>query len=708
MSLLSELVTRIVADNSQFNRETLRSEKRIESFGKRMKRLEGQLRTTGRRLTTFVTLPIIGISTAMVKAASSMTESLNAVNVVFGESGKVITDWSRTAAGQVGLSAVEINKAATEIGALLINMGVAADDAAQEAIQLTRRAADMASVFDTDVKDALNAVVSGLQGQSRPLRRYAVNLLDTSVQAHALANGIADGTAELTEQEKLLGRISLLYEQTAVTEGDFEKTNDTFANSLRTLGAQLSNIGVTLGEHLIPTLTDFITTLRTLVTGFESLGPAGQRAILIMGGIAAAAGPLILAMITLRAAVGGVGAALVTLAAAGAAFGVYTALKQHAAAAAQAQFALNEQLIQFRRITNEDIRATIDALQKQIAANESAIADLGTVTAASSREAQRQLHQYTEGIREAREQIEILEAKLRTTALTPPSLGGGDDENPYAVLDEQSEDFYDREIARLNRDREIRDRLLRDRIAAEADANRQILEDAEAAAAAQIALERQRFDALLDGIRRIGASIGDVFSGVAERRLQESTRSAREELAQLEELGELTEEQAARKKELQEEIDAAQRQFQREEAKRQKAFAIFDAIIGTAAAIVQSLRVDPFGILAAINAAIGAAQIAAIAAQPLPELATGGVYSGRAVVGEGGGAELALPLTDYRALTQITDAFHRALDLQAQSQSGGGGDFTGDVILDGERVGKVMGRLARNGQMLIAQRAIVR
>ena len=66
----------------------------------------------------------------------------------------------------------------------------------------------------------------------------------------------------------------------------------------------------------------------------------------------------------------------------------------------------------------------------------------------------------------------------------------------------------------------------------------------------------------------------------------------------------------------------------REEAKRQKAAAVFGAIISTALAIIRMLA-DPGGIVGAVMAVLagitGALQIAAIAAQPLPSLAKGGV-----------------------------------------------------------------------------------
>lgn len=69
-------------------------------------------------------------------------------------------------------------------------------------------------------------------------------------------------------------------------------------------------------------------------------------------------------------------------------------------------------------------------------------------------------------------------------------------------------------------------------------------------------------------------------------------------------------------------------EMQRQQAIREKALNIFNAVLSTAAAIIGFLS-DPGGIagvaLSAMAGVTGAAQVAAIAAQPLPHLASGGV-----------------------------------------------------------------------------------
>lgn len=77
------------------------------------------------------------------------------------------------------------------------------------------------------------------------------------------------------------------------------------------------------------------------------------------------------------------------------------------------------------------------------------------------------------------------------------------------------------------------------------------------------------------------------------------------------------------------ETDAKREEMERKQAKRQKELAIFDAVTSTAVAVVSALGSKPWGpwniALAALVGALGAVQIATIAAAPLPGFETGGL-----------------------------------------------------------------------------------
>ena len=90
--------------------------------------------------------------------------------------------------------------------------------------------------------------------------------------------------------------------------------------------------------------------------------------------------------------------------------------------------------------------------------------------------------------------------------------------------------------------------------------------------------------------------------------------------------GKISQEQYnARTSQLDADLEKKKTEIAKKQAKRDKAQSIFSAIISTAAAIAQALPNIPLSIIAGI---MGAAQIAVIASQPLPEYAKGGLTDG--------------------------------------------------------------------------------
>lgn len=189
-----------------------------------------------------------------VSAASDLGESLNAVNVVFKDSAQTILDWGKNNANQFGLSQREFNQMATPLGAMLKNTGMDMKDVAKNTISLTERAADMASVFNTDVGDALTAIQAALRGESDPIEKYGVSLNAAAVEARALADTGKDSAKALTDQEKAAARLSLLFEQTAAVAGDFRNTSDGLANSQRIQAARTEELQAKIGTKLIPVM----------------------------------------------------------------------------------------------------------------------------------------------------------------------------------------------------------------------------------------------------------------------------------------------------------------------------------------------------------------------------------------------------------------------------------------------------------------------
>ena len=141
---------------------------------------------------------ITGFAIASVKAASTLEESMNAVNVVFADGARTIHEFGKDSARSVGMSTAAFNQMATVTGALLKDVGLPMTEVAGMTSELAVRAADMASVFDTDVSDAMSAINQALRGETEAIRRYAGDVTDATLQTHLLSQGIKTQVSEMT------------------------------------------------------------------------------------------------------------------------------------------------------------------------------------------------------------------------------------------------------------------------------------------------------------------------------------------------------------------------------------------------------------------------------------------------------------------------------------------------------------------------------
>jgi hypothetical protein len=195
---------------------------------------------------------ITGFIGGSIDAAKDLGESLNAVNQVFEGSAQKVLDWGKSNATAFGLSNREFNQLVTPLGAMLTNYGFSADDAADHSINLAKRAADMASVFNTDVGTALEAIQAGLRGEADPLEKFGVGLNAAAIEAKALEMTGKGVASSLTDQEKKAASLALIMEQTAKVEGDFASTSDELANSQRIAAAKTEELQAKLGQKLLP------------------------------------------------------------------------------------------------------------------------------------------------------------------------------------------------------------------------------------------------------------------------------------------------------------------------------------------------------------------------------------------------------------------------------------------------------------------------
>lgn len=277
-----------------------RASKAFTNLEKKVGVTADQIRSIGTRMTAAGAAVAAGVG-VMIKHASDLNESINAVNVVFGEGADNILEFGKTAAKNVGLAAGEFNQLATVTGALLADTGKPMTEVADITSELAVRAADMASVMNTDVQDALSALNQAIRGETEAIRRYTGDVTDASLESFRLSEGIGRSVTEMSEQEKRLLRVQLLMQQTAKFAGDFANTSEEAANKQRILSAQIKDLSANIGSQLRPlflqilqAITPIIENISRWVQENPKLAGTIAKIVAVLGALMLVLGPILI------------------------------------------------------------------------------------------------------------------------------------------------------------------------------------------------------------------------------------------------------------------------------------------------------------------------------------------------------------------------------------------------------------------------------
>jgi glycine cleavage system H lipoate-binding protein len=256
---IGELVWQIKGDTSDIDKNVARTETRMEKFGKAV--------TTAFSVAALVTFgkKLFDVAKSSILATADLAESANAVSVVFGDAADIIDSFGDDSVRAVGLTKTAFNELSTIVGAQLKQSGLEIDVVADKTIELTRRAADTASIFNVDVNESLQAFGAALRGESEPARRFGVNLSDAAVQAEALASGLVESKDQITDQIKVQARYNLIMQQSADYADDFANTQDSFSNQTKIARANIEELQAAIGEGLIPVANTLVISFNEII-----------------------------------------------------------------------------------------------------------------------------------------------------------------------------------------------------------------------------------------------------------------------------------------------------------------------------------------------------------------------------------------------------------------------------------------------------------
>ena len=217
----------------------------------------------------------VALGRAALDAASDLQEVQNVVDVSFtkmDEQGNVISDmtykvegFANTCVERFGMSRLAAKQTAGSFMAMGKSMGLTMEEASDMSVKLTGLTGDFASFYNISQDYARVALSAVYTGETETLKRYGIVLTEANLQQYAMSQGLDVNVKKLDARSKAILRYMYIMQATKDMEGDFVRTQESWANQTRLLKQVWQEFLITLGNGLITVLTPLIKALNVIV-----------------------------------------------------------------------------------------------------------------------------------------------------------------------------------------------------------------------------------------------------------------------------------------------------------------------------------------------------------------------------------------------------------------------------------------------------------
>lgn len=203
-------------------------------------------------------IKVVGdLGKATLQLASDAEETANKFGVVFRDISGAAETAAQDLAENYGLSTKASQQLLSDTGDLLSGFGFTQEAALDLSSQVNKLAVDLASFTNVEggAEFASQALTKALLGERESVKQLGIAILETDVQAKVLELTQQGLTFETERQAKAEATLRIALEQSKNAIDDFARSSDSYANQVRIAEAATDDLGVALGERLLPVAT---------------------------------------------------------------------------------------------------------------------------------------------------------------------------------------------------------------------------------------------------------------------------------------------------------------------------------------------------------------------------------------------------------------------------------------------------------------------
>jgi len=211
---------------------------------------------------------LLDFSLAAIQAASAAQEAAGAFGTTFGGAAEKLNNQLRENANLFGLTTAEAQQLISVFGSVAQGIGFTQEESADLSSELFGLAGDIASFNNISAGAApvLQAFRSALVGENEALKTYGIAISLAEVQTKAFEQTGKSVADELTRQDKALATSALIFEKSAVQQGNAAREAAGFAAQTLIARSATQELREELGEELIPAAGEVLRVFNELRT----------------------------------------------------------------------------------------------------------------------------------------------------------------------------------------------------------------------------------------------------------------------------------------------------------------------------------------------------------------------------------------------------------------------------------------------------------
>lgn len=296
---IGSLIIRLAVEHGLLSEGLKRSEQEVAKTTKAIERRGREIADFGKSISLAVSLPILGLAAASIKAAKESADAVGQVNAALASMGNVAGRTSEQlqalAGSQMRQSLFDDDQILREVTANLLTFGRIAGDefdrAQQAALDLSTRLGTDLTSATVQIGKALNDPVKGVTALAKAGIQFSAD------QKKMIASLVETGNVAAAQR-------IILQELEAQFGGAAKAARD--ADPGAAMAQSFADFQEQIGAKLLPLLPPILAALTGILDVFGSLPESVQTGVIAIGALAAVVGPIAVALGSMISAGAGV------------------------------------------------------------------------------------------------------------------------------------------------------------------------------------------------------------------------------------------------------------------------------------------------------------------------------------------------------------------------------------------------------------------